>query len=393
MQNPIRLAVVGARRGHAHASTAQFLDNRIQLVAVCDTNPALLAEWRDKPGVRCFDAYEQLLADPEIDAVCIATPLLMHARQSIQALEAGKHVLCEVTAAWTLEECHALVAAAERSDRTYMMAENCCFYREVLMVGEMVRRGVFGELISAEGSYLHDCCDLYFNNAETLAWRGELRHASPRNWYPTHSLGPVCKWLGINETDTFKTTATWGSGSKAVAAYARRNFGAESPFAKSSFWVMPDLCHTLIRTGKGVLIEHRLDAASPRPRPQNRYALQGTNASFVSNPDSDADPLIWIRGSSPASQTGTAEEWESLWKYADEYEHPLWREYGEVALKCGHDGADFFVLREFAAALIENRRPYVDVYDAVAWSCISPLSEDSIRQGNASVEVPLFKAN
>lgn len=391
MLHPIRLAVIGARRGHAHATTVQYLDNRIQLVAVCDTNPEMLAEWREQPEVRCFESYEELLADDGIDAVCIATPMTMHAAQSILALQAGKHVLCEVTAAWTIEECRELVAAAQASDRTYMMAENCCFFREVMMIGQMVEHGIFGELISAEGSYLHDCCDLYFNDAEHLAWRGELRHAHARNWYPTHSLGPVCKWLGINETDKLKTTATWGSNTSAVAAYARRNFGADSPYAQSEFWQMPDLCHTLLRTEKGVLINHRLDASSPRPRPQNRYALQGTNASFVSNPDLDADPLVWIRDRSSTSQTGIAEEWESLWEYSDEFEHPLWREYGEVALKCGHNGADFFVLQEFASAIVENRRPLIDVYNAATWSAISPLSEISLTQNNRSVEVPNFK--
>lgn len=391
MHTPIRLAVVGARRGHAHVDVAQHLDNRIKLVAVCDSNPAMLAEWSDNPDVRCISSYEELLADPEIDAVCIATPLTQHARQSIQALEAGKHVLCEVTAAWTIEECRELVAAVEKSDRTYMMAENCCYFREVMMVGQMVERGVFGEIIGAEGSYLHDCSDLYFQDGERLTWRGDLRHEIANNWYPTHSLGPVCNWLGVGKTDKLKTMATWASNAPAVARYAKQNFGADSPFADPDFWRMPDLSNTMIRTEKGILIEHRLDASSPRPRHQNRYSLQGTDASFVLNLDYGDEPLIWIRGVSPTSKTGVAEEWESLWKYADEYEHPLWREFGEVALSCGHGGADYFVLREFASAIIEQRPPFVDVYDAVAWSCISPLSTQSIAQGGAPVEIPNFK--
>ena len=393
MKIPIRLGIVGAGRGHNHADAVQLLDGLLRVTAVCDNDPEMLKSWRDNPKVTCYENYDDLLADPDIDAVCIATPIRLHAQQSIQALNAGKHVLCEVTAAFTLEECCELLATVLRSGRTYMMAENCCFFREVMMVDQMVKRGVFGEIISAEGSYIHDCRKYYFQDAENMAWRGQLRHEFANNWYPTHSLGPVCKWLGINQTDKLKTTATWPSNSAAVAAYARRNFGEDSPFGDENFWKMPDACSTLLRTEKGILIEHRLDLASPRPRHQNRYALQGTRASFVLNADVDAGPLIWISDSSPTNADGTATEWESLWKYADEYEHPLWREFGEVAIRTGHAGGDYFVLREFALAIIEERPPLVDVYDAVTWSSISELSEMSIKQGSAPVAVPDFKTS
>ena len=129
-------------------------------------------EHRDMPEIRCYQNYEDLLADPFIDAVCLATPLRLHAQQFIQALYAGKHVLCEVTAAWTLEECWELIAAANRSKGTYMMSENCYFFREVMMVQNMVDGGVFGELTSAEGSYLHDCRKYYFQDEQHIRRAG-----------------------------------------------------------------------------------------------------------------------------------------------------------------------------------------------------------------------------
>lgn len=387
--NAIRLAVVGARRGLTHIRTIAHLQNLLTLTGVCDTNPQMLKEWEGSE-VKLYRHYDELLADPEVDAVCLATPVQLHARQSIAALQAGKHVLCEVTAAWTLEEGRQLIAAVEQSGLTYMMAENCCFFRGIMMVARMVELGLFGELISAEGSYLHDCSDLCFSGPQELAWRGELCHRHSCNWYPTHSLGPVCQWLGINRSDRLASLASWGNRPVALSAYSERNFGKDSRFAQPDFWRMPDTCNTLLRTERGVLIEHRLELSSPRPRPQNRYALQGTHASFVLNPDFDDTPRIWLRDQSPTSPTGLAKEWESLWKYADQWEHPLWKEFGEVAMQTGHYGADFFVLREFGRAIAERRRPAVDVYDAVTWSAVTPLSAASLAEGGKPVEIPCF---
>jgi len=408
MNLPIRVAVVGGRRGATFAHSAQSLADKVTLAAVCDTNEKVLEPWRTQ-GVRCYNDYAKLLEDDAIDAVCLATPMRLHARQALEAMAAGKHVLSEVAAACTMEECWDLVRAVERGSLTYMMAENCCFWRDAMMVGEMVRRGVFGELISAEGDYLHDCRELLLDADGTINWRGESRRDDFCNDYPTHSLGPVCKWLGINETDGLATTATWNSGSFATAAYMRRNLGAEHALCEPTQWRLPDHVVTLIRTRRGVLVKHCLDHSSPRPgavpeiagaaptvarrsHSTNRYALQGTHAAFTSNITPDLEPLIWIEDRSPTKANGIAEEWEPLYTYADEFEHPLWRQYGHEAIKAGHRGGDYFLLMEFADAIIEGRPPLIDVYDAVTWSSIMPLSAISLQNNNMSVEVPNFKS-
>lgn len=391
MNLPIRFAVIGARRGRTFINSAKSFADRIQLVAVCDTRPDMLAEWSDENSIRCYDDYQQVLEDPNIDAVCLATPVPLHARQAIQALNAGKHVLSEVTATYDIEEGWELIQAVERTGLTYMMAENYCFMRDVLMVQNMVEQGVFGDLTFAEGSYIHDCRSLYFHEDGELTWRGQVRHERGGNTYPTHSLGPVCRWLGINRTDKLKTTATWHSRARSIAHYAKRNLPERTEYANHDFWPHSDTVTSMIRTQNEVLIESRIDWASARPHHMTRYGLQGTKAAFASQADPHLDPLIWIEGRSPMKEDSTATEWESLWKYADEFEHPLWREHLEAAQGAGHGGGDYFVLREFANAVIEGRHPLIDVYDAVTWSSISPLSQLSIRNGNASVEVPDFK--
>lgn len=390
MQLPLRVAVIGAARGRSFAHSAQHIPNKVRLEAVCDLREEALAPWGAQ-GVRCFTDYEQVLNDPNIDAVCIATPLKLHAAQAIAALGAGKHVLSEVTAAFTMQECWDLIRAVEASGLTYMMAENYCYMRDVMMVDEMVRQGVFGELIYAEGSYIHTVPELQFHEDGTLTWRGELRRDDYSNVYPTHSLGPVCQWLGINRTDRLKTTSTWQTKSASMPFYTQRMLKEDNPYRHKTDWRLPDSVTTMLRTENDVLIAHRFDCASPRPHNMHYYLLQGTHAAFNSNVDPGQEPLVWIADRSPTNQAGAAGAWEPLFKYADEFEHPLWRQSREEAAKAGHGGGDYFILREFTDAILEGRAPAIDVYDAVTWSSLTPLSAESMANNNCAVEVPDFK--
>src|SRR5690606_33050042 len=160
----VHLAVVGGRRGRSFHKTLDRLTDRLALTAVCDVNTQVLRDWQQQyPEARAYDRYEDLLEDDNVDAVLLATPLQLHARQAIAALEAGKHVLSEVIAANTLEECWELVEAVERTGGTYMMAENYCYMRPNLMVETIAERGLFGRVTHLEGAYVHDCRILYAN--------------------------------------------------------------------------------------------------------------------------------------------------------------------------------------------------------------------------------------
>jgi predicted dehydrogenase len=390
----LRFAVVGAGRGKTFINAAKSSNVGIKLVAICDQNEDALKVWSEEPGVRLYTDFSKLLNDKDVDAICIATPVPLHARQAIAALDAGKHVLSEVTACFTIEEGWDLISAVERTGLTYMMAENYCYIAAVMQVQNMVDQGVFGELTYASGSYIHDCRNLFFNAQGGLTWRGDLRHNVIACTYPTHSLGPVARWLGINRNDFLVSTATWQSKSRATADYAKRNFPENSEYKSDAFWPHPDTSTTSIQTRNGALIDIRLDFASARPHQMMRYELQGTKAAFAL-PDAigapHIDPLIWIQDRSPTNPKGIAKEWEPLSKYREEFEHPLWKEHRERAENAGHGGGDYFILREFASAIAENRFPLIDVYDAVTWSSITPLSKLSIEKGNAPVPVPNFK--
>jgi len=391
MNTPLRFAVIGAHRGRSFIQGAQSLADEVKLVAVCDIAPEALAPWKDDSEIARFDNYEQVLNDPNIDAVCIATPVPLHARQAIQALQAGKHVLSEVTAAYTIDECWDLIEAVEKSGLTYMMAENYCYTRENMMLENMVKQGVFGEITFAAGAYLHDCRKLLWDENGDLTWRGNVRRTYYGNTYPTHSLGPVSRWLGINKTDRYISTSTWGTPCRAIPNYAAHNFPERKEFHNQNFWGCNDNAVTLLKTAKGAVAEARVDWASPRPHNMTRYELQGTKAAFTGQERGNKS-LIWIEGRSEMSPTGIAGAWEPLEKYFEEFEHPLWKQHMENAQKAGHGGGDYFIMREFAEAVRENRPPFVDVYDAVTWSSITPLSMKSIDENNSAVEVPDFKA-
>jgi len=379
----LKVVVVGARRGKTFALAAQR--SGLELAGVCDINTTAWDEWKSKSGVRLYDEFDNVLNDASVDAVCIATPADMHGEQSIAALKAGKHVICEVPAVRTLEEGGRLIETVRSSGKTYMMAENYCYCREVLMVQHMVERGLFGELTYASGAYIHDIRNMLFTPEGTLTWRGERRRDTVGNSYPTHSMGPVCRWLGINRTDRLASLASFASNSRSVQPFAARLFPERKEYQEPDFFTAGDTCSTSIFTDKHVLIDCRVDYASPRPHDMFRYELQGTKGSFFMR---DGVARFWIEGLSESFPHGGAKDWDPIEKFAPDFEHPLWQAHGEEAKSQGHGGGDYFVLKEFAQTIHEGRTPAIDVYDAVAWSAVMPLSEESIRLGNQPVPFP-----
>jgi hypothetical protein len=121
------------------------------------------------------------------------------------------------------------------------------------------------------------------------------------------------------------------------------------------------------------------------------YHLQGTHGAYLSGRTREEDPLVWIDGRSPGASPGDA-AWQPLWDYAGKFEHPYWRAHGATAREAGHGGGDYFIIQDFVEAVAERKPPAVDVYDAVAWSSVYPLSERSAAAGGRPVAIPDFRA-
>jgi predicted dehydrogenase len=390
---PLRLAVIGTGgRGTGLLQVALTFPG-LEVPALCDIHEGRLnnaiavvraARGSDPAGYsRGPLDYRRLLERDDVDAVLIATPMQLHGRMAIDALRAGKHVLSEVAAAMTIEECWGLVRAERASGKTYMMAENCCYYAQNLAVRNMAEAGAFGEFTYAECGYVHDCRSLAFEADGSLTWRGELGRDHPGNVYPTHSLGPVAQWLGINRTDRFVSLTAAATRTGSLQRHAAQRFGGDSPQARMEF-ALADSNSALIRTEKGVVIDLRFDMYSARPHPSTTYyTLQGLTGSYA---DTGRQQEVWLEGRSPRY------EWEPLAPYAAEYQHDLWRQHGAEASQSGHGGADYFVIQQFLEAVRAGKPSPIPAADAAGWSCIIPLSAASIRAGGAPQEVPDFTA-
>jgi predicted dehydrogenase len=382
---------VGGRRGAAYHPSIRAFEQRVELTAFCDHSEAARGEWqRTYPGIRTFDSYEALLDADVCDAIALATPMPQHAAQTVQAMAAGKHVMSEVTAATTIDECWQVVEAVQKAGRVYMMAENYCYTRANMMVLNMAQQGVFGAITYAEGGYIHDTRDLALSPDGGVRWRGQLRQLNG-NTYPTHSAGPVSQWVGAvhGADDRLVSAATFATRPSALRAYVKERLGSEHPNARDELWTGPDSATTMVETAKGVLILLRRDASSPRPHNMFHFELQGTRAAFVSARHPKEDPLVWIDGVSSGRSPGHA-EWEALWTHSARYEHPRWKRWGEQASQAGHGGGDFFVLDDFLTAIGTGGRAAIDVYDAVTWSALMPLSIESVARGGVPVAIPDF---
>lgn len=377
----MRLAVVGGRRGGSFRVTLEHFARRVKLVAVCDPNATIREAWqKDYPRIACYAEVQTMLRDGVCDAIINATPMQLHAPISLLAMNAGVHVLSEVPACLTHKEAAALIRTVRRTGLTYMMAENYTYMRPHMMVLNMVKRGVLGELTYAEGMYLHECWGYLYNDDGSLKWSGDLcRNLKGGNSYPTHSIGPIAQWLDIGSKDRFDTLYSVSTPPSSLAAYTRQRFGPQHSGTKPSHWSLGDSNSTLIRTRLGRVIMLRVDWLSPRPHHMTTHELQGTLGCYRTQANAHDDPLVWF-GDMSASRR---REWGSIFRHAEEFEHPRWKKHMAAATRAGHGGGDFFEIEDFLDAIDQRRPNPIDVHTAATWSSVLWLSQESERTGRA----------
>ena len=188
----VKIGLVGVR-AFSIVDAVKKMPGEAVITAMCDLREEALAAAREKIGLtesQCYRVYEDMLEKADIDAVIISSPMNCHVPQAIQALQAGKHVMCEVTAAVTMDELWWLIEEVEKSGKIYMYAENYCYTPEVQLVRSMVKAGMFGEIYYGEGEYTHQCSDLCFHEGKPT-WRHYWQMGTRGAFYPTHTLGPV----------------------------------------------------------------------------------------------------------------------------------------------------------------------------------------------------------
>jgi predicted dehydrogenase len=399
----LNIAFIGVGlRGTNHLNNV-LLREDVHVVAICDIDErrnAIALEMIAKAGQKKpkvfgendYD-YRNMLKLSKIDAVIISTPWLWHTRMAKDSMRAGKYTAVEVSASNTLEECWDLVNTHEETGSHLMILENVNYRRDIMAVLNMVRQNLFGELVHFRCGYQHDLRFVKLNDGKTAygkgvefgekgisesAWR--TQHSLLRNAdvYPTHGVGPIATMCNINRGNRFMSITSNASKAVGIHNYIVKNGGEDHPNAKLKF-KQGDVITSTIETANGETIIVTHDCNSPRPYSLG-FRVQGSEGLW----EVDGN-RIYIEGKAQKPH-----QWDDANEWLERYDHPLWKKYGEKATGAGHGGMDFFVMQAFIESAKQNIAPPLDVYDAAAWSAITPLSEISIENNGEPQDFPDF---
>jgi predicted dehydrogenase len=382
----VRLGIIGVGgRGTSLLRDLLTVEN-VDIKAICDVVPEKVEHaqkmatdaGQPKPagftkGESDFKNLNQL----DLDIVYIATPWNWHVPMAVDAMKNGKHAASEVPAATTLQECWDLVNTSEATRKHCVILENCCYGQNELMVLEMVRDGLFGEITHGEGAYLHDLRGILTANEGEGLWRRFPHMKRNGNLYPTHGLGPVAHYMDIHRGDRFDYMVSVSSQEASLTAYVKAHF-PEGDSKRAEKYVCGDMNTSIIRTEKGrtILLQH--DVVNPRPYSRLNH-ISGTKGIFEDYP-----PRVFVDGQKD-------EEWQKLDEFEKKYEHALWKANGEMARKTGgHGGMDYVMNFRLMDCIKRGLQPDIDVYDAAAWSAPTPLSEKSVAENGAPQKFPDF---
>jgi predicted dehydrogenase len=296
---------------------------------------------------------------------------------ALAAMKHGKHVGVEVPAAKTIADCWELVNTSEATRRHCIQLENCCYGYNELLVLNMVKAGVFGEITHGACAYNHDLRSILFSDEGEGLWRRFEHFNRNGNLYPTHGLGPVAHYMDIHRGDRFDYLVSMSSPVASLAAYRKEHLKPDDPRQKETYRC-GDLNVSLIHTVKGRVINLEHNTSSPQPYDRINL-IAGTKGIFRDYP-----PRIYVDGS-------PKEEFASIDPYKTKFEHKYWTEVGDMARELGgHGGMDFVMAYRLIHCIKQGLPPDIDVYDAAAWSAPGPLSEESVAKGSAPAKFPDF---
>jgi hypothetical protein len=298
---------------------------------------------------------------------------------------AGKYTAIEVGCSQTLEECFELIDTYEETGSPLMMLENCCYGRREMMVLNMVKKGLFGEVVHCTGAYAHylnDCelfAEMVGKNPTDKVTHYRLQHYidGNRENYPTHELGPICKVLNINRGNRLVRLSSFASKSAGLKAYAAEKFGEDSEYAKIDY-KQGDVINTIITCAGGETISINLDTTLPRAYYSRNFSVRGTKGMST-----EEHGVIFLEGMKEGIGNNEGEMGKT-------HDHPLHAEYEMMGPRGGHGGMDWLVCRAFVEAVKNGTNTPIDAYDSVTWLAVGALSEMSIKGGGIPVEFPDF---
>lgn len=340
--------------------------------------------------------YIDMCRRTDIDLIYICADWEHHFPIAKCALENGKHVAIEVPSAMNLDQCWELINLSERNRLHCMILENCCYDWFEMTTLNMAQHGIFGEVIRAQGAYIHDLTpfwDAYWKNGENdkLGWRLRYNQHNRGDVYATHGLGPVAQALDIHRGDRMTTLVAMDTKSVHGKELVEQRTGSDCSNFRNG-----DHTTTLIRTAKGKVIEIQHNTITPQP--YNRlYQLTGTKGFANKYPIEgyaiDGKQLV-KSGALPKADNISGHSFLPADKHQElvaKYEHPILKKYGAMAKEVGGHGGMDFIMDARLVYCLQNGLPLdMDVYDLAEWCCLAELGALSMDNGCAPVEVPDF---
>lgn len=357
----LRFGVIGMNRGRGFVKACHAVGGAA-VTALYDVDGMRVESVAAELDARPFTDFEAFL-NSDIDAVVVASPVPYHAAQSIAALEAGKHVLSEVTACNTQDDAQRLVRTARASSAVYMLSENYCYLDEVELLKRMYDDGRFGEVYFGEGEYLHDCRGIYYNEDGSLTWRGK----GGLGVYCTHSLGPLLYILNDRVTSVNALAVPGGKFDPQVT--------------------IPTMHVMQMLTAAGRTLRVRVDHTSPRPHQMAYYALQGTHGSYEAWRGFGDTSKVWLDGEHEPSLFHSPAQWHALQDQQQRYISDRLAAPPE-ARAGGHGTSEYWLLQEFLAACRGERPSPIGVDTGLDYTLPGICAVESANAGGQVVAVP-----
>ena len=392
----VRIGIIGmGMRGKGFVRRLSLIEGT-EIVALCELDPEkmkwgqeMLKKNGRKPAAEYLgeDSWKQMCERDDIDLIYIIVPCHLHADMAIYAMEHGKHVASEVMLAKTVKDCWRVVDAAERTRRHCIMLENCIYDHFELTTLNMAQKGLFGEIVHAQGGYIH-CLDGLWGKFHNY-WTLRNRQTRIGDAYPTHGLGPLALALNINRGDRMTHLV-------AMQTDARRGKELAKEFLGSDEFLNPDHASALIRTANGKTISLQQNVYTQRPYDRcyqltgiegfaNKYPIEGLVISekFIGEGEKASDHENLSHHAFVSEKV--------FKKYMELYKHPVQKQFQEKALEIGgHGGMDYIMDARLIYCLRNGLPLDMDVYDGAAWSCIVELTGVSIMNNSMPVAVPDF---
>lgn len=389
----INVAVIGiGARGNGNLKTILNMEG-INVVSVCDVYEDRCDEAEEivfeKLGKKPFKTtdYKEAINRSDVEVVLVFSSWESHIKIAVYAMECGKTVGMEVGGAESVEECWQLVKTYEKTKSPFMFLENCCYGRNELLIRNMEKDGLFGEIVYCHGAYGHDLREEVTTGKERRHYR--LNHYLNVNCenYPTHELGPIAKILGINRGNQMIRLVSMASKAAGLRQYINdRKDTIENKELIGAEFKQGDVVNTLITCANGATISLKLDTTLPRSY-SREFTVQGTKGMYEENTNS-----VFFDGDKEGFETAKhyKEVFDNAKNYEEKYLPDCWKSLTKEQEEQGHGGMDWFEFLAFFDAVRNNKPMPIDVYDAASWMCISPLSRESIEKGNIPLEIPDF---